>query len=301
MFSSYSTKSVLVTGGAGFIGSHVAEHLVKHGARVRVFDNVSTGYEKNLDHIIDHIEFIKGDILDFDALNKAIDQVEIIFHLAAQVSVPGSVKDPHHCFKTNIEGTVNILEAARAHGIKRIIFSSSSAIYGNQEGPFSEEKTIPKPDSPYGLSKLMGEQLMKHYTNIYQLEAVNLRYFNVYGDRQDPNAAYAAVIPKFKERMSRNEPIIFYGDGLQTRDFVSVEDVVHTNLFFGITDQSSHFGQCFNIAQGRSISLLQLAEQLQKEYPDFNADYQFHPARPGDVLHTSADCSKLRKALVASL
>lgn len=300
MFSAYAHKSVLITGGAGFIGSHVAEHLVKHGARIRVFDNVSTGYEKNLDHIIDCIEFIKGDILDFEALLKASEDMEVIFHLAAQVSVPGSVKDPHHCFKTNIEGTINVLEAARTHDVKRIVFSSSSAVYGNQDGPFSEEETTPMPDSPYGLSKLIGEQLMTHYTKVYGFEAVSLRYFNVYGDRQDPQAAYAAVIPQFKERMKMNQPIIFYGDGLQTRDFVPVEDVVQANLFFGITNNSSHSGECFNIAKGKSVSLLQLAEELQKDYPEFNANYEFHPARPGDVLHTSADCTKLKKALANS-
>ena len=296
MLLSYAKKLVLVTGGAGFIGSHITEHLIKLGAHVRVFDNLSTGYEKNIAHIVDHLEFIKGDIKNYDALNNAMKDVQIVFHLAAQVSVPGSVENPHHCFKTNLEGTVNVLEAARTNNVKRVIFSSSSAIYGNQEGPFCEDSTTPKPDSPYGLSKLMGEQLMKHYYQVFGIETTSLRYFNVYGDRQDPNAAYAAVIPKFKERMNLNKPIIIYGNGLQTRDFVSVQDVVKANLFFGITDKETNFGQSFNVAQGKSISLLQLADQLKEEYPQFSAGYELHPARPGDVLHTSADCSKFKKA-----
>lgn len=293
--ASYSQIPVLVTGGAGFIGSHVVEHLVHNGAYVRILDNFSTGKYENIMHLQEHIEIIEGDITDYQTCLKATEGIAIIFHLAAQVSVPGSVDDPQYCFKTNIDGTINLLEAARLNNCKRLVFSSSSTVYGCQDGTFIEDKTPVKPESPYGLSKLIGEMLCRQYYDVYGIETVSMRYFNVYGQRQDPAAPYAAVVAKFLECMQYNKPIPIYGDGYQTRDFVTVEEVAKANLLFGMLPEEIICGNVYNIATGKSMNLFELAEMLRQEFPLFNAGFEFKPARPGDVKHTCADCSKYQQ------
>lgn len=292
MLASYTNVPVLVTGGAGFIGSHVAEHLVHKGATVRILDNLSTGKKENFEHIASQVEFMEGDITNFQMCINATQGIKIIFHLAAQVSVPGSVEDPMHCFNTNVTGTLNLLEAARINQVQRVVFSSSSAVYGSQDGIFVEDKTVTKPESPYGLSKLMGELLCRQYYDIYGVETVSMRYFNVYGSRQDPNAPYAAVVPKFVESMQHNKPLVIYGDGHQTRDFINVIEVAKANLLLGGISAQKACGMVFNIASGKSMNLFQLAEMLKHDYPSFNAGFEFKPSRPGDVKHTCADCSR---------
>lgn len=292
MLSLYTNVAVLVTGGAGFIGSHVVEQLVYQGAQVRVLDNLSTGKRENLARVAQDIEFIEGDITDYQVCMQATHNIKIIFHLAAQTSVPGSVENPMHCFKTNVTGTLNLLEAARTNQVQRIVFSSSSAVYGCQDGVFIEDKTATKPESPYGLSKLLGEMLCKQYYDIYGVETVSMRYFNVYGERQDPSAPYAAVVPKFLECMQHNKPLVIYGDGHQTRDFISVVEVAKANLILGSAPAQKVCGAIFNVASGKSMNLFQLAEMLKHDYPSFNAGFEFRPSRPGDVKHTCADCSK---------
>lgn len=297
MMPFYNETLVLVTGGAGFIGSHVVEHLVQNKAKVRVLDNLSTGKSENLAHLMDKIEFINGDICDYETCIAATKGVAFVFHLAAEISVPYSVENPHHCFTTNVMGTVNILEAARHNNCKRVIFSSSSSVYGQQDGIFIEDRTPTKPQSPYALSKLQGEQLMEHYYRLYGLQTVSMRYFNVYGERQDPNSRYAAAVAKFKENMRLNKPITFYGDGYQTRDFVHVSEVAETNLNLGMFDEKLVCGKVFNVATGKSINLFQLYDQIKKEFPDYSGHIEFAPERPGDVKHTSADCSKYKSIL----
>ena len=292
MLELYANMLVLVTGGAGFIGSHVVEQLVNQHARVRIVDNLSTGHLENIAHVMEHVEFIKGSISDYETVSQAMQGVDVVFHLAAQVSVPGSVEDPVHCYATNIMGTLNILEAARHHGVKRVVFSSSSAVYGSQDGVFNEASTPTQPESPYGMSKLMGEMLMKQYYEIYGLETVSMRYFNVFGERQDPNAQYAAVVAKFKDNMRQNKPVVIFGTGLQTRDFVPVEKVAQANLMLGILPKEKVCNNIYNIATGKSINLLELFELLKPEFPQYNQSIEFKPARAGDVLHTRADCTR---------
>ncbi len=217
---------------------------------------------------------------------------EIIFHLAAFLSVPGSVKDPATCHEINVNGTFNLLEAARTNNIKRFVFSSSSAVYGPREGACSELDTNLNPISPYGATKLMGELYCKQYTLLFQVPCVMLRYFNVYGSRQDPHSAYAAVVAKFLDQIERNEPLTIFGDGNQTRDFVPVEKVVEANLLAGMAPETTVAGQVYNIGTGKSISILELAHSLQQQHPEYSHQPRFLPARDGDVQHTQADCGK---------
>lgn len=291
MTTFYQNVPVLVTGGAGFIGSHVATKLVELGATVTVLDNFSSGNLDNIAHLENKITIIEGDIRDYPTCIEAVAGKKIIFHLAADVSVPGSVDNPRHCFETNVMGTVHILEAARHHEVRRVVFSSSSAVYGVQDGLFIEDETACKPESPYGLSKLQGEDIMRQFYDIYGVETVSLRYFNVYGDRQDPNSKYAAAVAKFKDNMRHNKPLVFYGDGKQTRDFVPVEYVAEANCNLGMLPAKLVCGRAFNIASGKSIDLFELAETLKKEFPLYSAGIEFAPPRPGDVKHTAADCT----------
>lgn len=289
----YYQRNILVTGGAGFIGSHIAETLVQYGAYVTILDNFKTGKMENIAPIKQSIALIEGDITNYDTCLKASIQQEIIFHCAAETSVPGSMQDPLLCYTINVTGTSHMLEAARIQKVKRFVFSSSSAVYGQQTGVCTETATC-LPTSPYGLSKLIGELLCKQYTMNFGLETVNLRYFNVFGPRQDPFAPYASVIAHFKATMAQNKPIIIYGDGLQTRDFVPVSQIVETNLKVGMLPAPLVSGIVLNCATGNSITLLQLVQKLKHEFPDFKESITFAPARPGDIKHTSADCSRYK-------
>lgn len=296
----YRSKRVLVTGGCGFIGSHIAEKLVSLGARVTIIDDLSTGFLDNIQNFKNNLTFINKNIADKSACNEAVEGNEIIFHLAAYISVPGSVKDPELCHATNIDGVFNMLNAARVHHVKRFVFSSTSAVYGPREDVCSETDTNLNPISPYGATKLMGELYCKQFSLLFDVPCVMLRYFNVYGPRQNPHSAYAAVVAKFTEQMQRNEPITIFGDGSQTRDFVHVSQVVEANLLAGMAPQESVNGQVYNIATGTSISVLDLAQSLKTHFPDYQHEPRFMPARNGDVLHTAADCTKF-KALMGQI
>lgn len=288
----YNQKKVVVTGGCGFIGSHIAERLVSLGAHVTIIDNLTTGSMANIDHFKHKITLITKNIESPEACHEALAGNEIVFHLAAFVSVPGSVKDPTACHSTNIDGTYHILEAARKHHIKRVVFSSSSAVYGPREDRCSEDDTYLDPLSPYGITKLVGELYCKQYTRHYHVPCVILRYFNVYGPRQNPHSMYAAAVATFQHHMKRNEPITIFGDGLQTRDFIHVNRVVEANLITGMAPERLVAGHVYNIASGRSISILELVNQLKQEHPKYTGIIQFSDARVGDVKHTQADVHK---------
>lgn len=289
----YKNRNVLVTGGAGFIGSHLVEKLVALNSNVTILDDLSTGTLENLKNDIDKIKFINGSIVDFQTCNRATENIDTVFHLAAYTSVPGSLKNPDLCNKINVIGTINILEASRQNKVKQFIFSSSSAVYGNLEGICSEEAQC-NPTSLYGLSKLIGEHYCKTYSSLFNINAISLRYFNVYGSKQNPKGEYAAVRAKFKENMAHNVPISIYGDGQQTRDFVPVENVVEANLLLATASQTNN-GNVFNIASGKSITILQLIEELKKEFPNYNIPVSFSPARAGDIKISQANCSRYQK------
>jgi|SRR5581483_6161106 len=289
--SNYQGTSVLVTGGCGFIGSHLVEKLVSLGAQVTVLDDLSSGNIQNIAAVMDNITYLYGSITDLDTCLLATRDKNIIFHLAAFVSVPASTQDPQLCHDINIVGTQNILEAARLNNVKRVVFSSSCAVYGELE-LLCCETAQPAPISPYGFSKLIGEIYCAEYARVFGVETVALRYFNVYGSRQNPHGYYAGVVSKFNYNMERNLPITIFGDGMQTRDYVPVEDIVRANILMGSCDKDRVLGQVFNIATGKSITLLDLIETLKQVHTHYTGDIIFMPERPGDIKHVAADCSK---------
>lgn len=284
----------LVTGGAGFIGSHIAQRLVAMGGRVRVLDNFSFGRQENLRGLEDKVEVVFGDLLDQGVVRKAMEGVEVVFHQAALRSVPFSVENPALVNRVNVEGTVNVLVAARDAGVKRVVYASSSSVYGNGLVLPKSEQQIPSPISPYAVSKLTGEYYCKVFTELYGVETVSLRYFNVYGPRQDPNSQYAAVIPRFIRWAFRGEPMEVHGDGLQSRDFTYIDNVVAANL------QAAHsregIGRVFNVGQGKAHTLLDLVDLLQ-ETLGIELRLLHTAGRPGDVRHTLADISQAERCL----
>lgn len=290
----YAGKKVLVTGGCGFIGSHIAESLVELGAEVTIIDNLITGREENIAAFRDKVTYINGSVTDVALCNTAAKDKDLIFHLAAFISVPQSMEKPLDCHHANVDGIVNLLESARNTTCKpRFVFSSSASVYGNTEEPCSE-LTPTNPQSPYAWSKLMGEQYCKQYAKLFGVPTICMRYFNVYGDRQNPHAPYAAAVAKFKYHMERNEPVTFFGYGLQTRDFVPVETVAETNLLLGMLPIEYLNGDVYNVATGRSINLFELFDLIKPEYPGYDQPVKFAPARSGDVKHAVADCNKLK-------
>ncbi len=289
----YKNMPVLVTGGCGFIGSHLVQKLVEHGAHVTIIDDLSTGSLANIENIQHKVNFIQESIVDFNACMRASKGQKFVFHHAAYISVPGSIENPTTCHEINVMGTWNLLEAARNNTVERFLFASSAAVYGQREGICTETMQS-NPTSPYGLSKLINEMYAHYYAHNYQLNTIGLRYFNVYGANQNPHGAYAAVVTKLRYQMAHNEPITIFGDGTQTRDFISVSEVVEANLTLALLDPVRTQGQIFNIATGTSISLLTLIEQLKKHYPDYTGEIFFQPKRAGDVTHSRADCSKYK-------
>ena len=279
----------LVTGGAGFIGSHIAHLLVKNGQNVFVFDNLSTGNLQNLEDIKQNITFIKGDTTNKADLAKLPKNIDYILHLAAQISVPQSVEYPEETFFINTQGTVNILEFAKNIGAKKVVLSSSAAIYGDKTLPPCKESAAPACQSPYALSKLQGEELLKMYNLLYNLPTVCLRYFNVFGPRQNPNSAYAAVIAKFVDCFVKKQPLTVFGDGKQTRDFIFVEDIARANIFAALNLDK---GEVYNIAIGEHHTLLELIDILSKLFK-YKPEIVFKPVRAGDIKESYADITKL--------
>lgn len=286
----FENLPILITGGAGFIGSHLAEKLVELKASVTILDDLSTGNLQNLTNITNKINFIHGSITSSQDCKKAALNQEIVFHLAAMTSVPESVINPEKCNNINVVGTFNMLEACRINNVKKFILSSSSAVYGNTES-VCNETTECNPLSPYGYSKLINEIYCKQYSTLFNINTVALRYFNVFGPRQNPNASYAAVVAKFKYQLEYNLPIEIFGDGKQLRDFVPVERVVQANLNLAQNAQILS-GEVFNIATGESITLLELVDILKKDFPDYNKDIIFSAKRNGDTYISKASCEK---------
>jgi UDP-glucose 4-epimerase len=276
----------LVTGGAGFIGSHIVDELVRRGERVRVLDNFSTGRPDNLRAAIGAIELIEGDIREWETVRRAVEGVDYVLHQAAIVSVPQSMNDPITTHAVNVDGALNLLLAARQFNVKRVVLASSCAVYGDNDDLPLKECSITHPLSPYAASKLAGEVYGQTLYRAYGLPTVCLRYFNVYGPRQNPDGDYAAVIPKFARRFAAGQAPIVYGDGLQTRDFVHVDDVVRANLL--ACERAEAIGQVFNIASGRSVSLLELIEGF-NQLTGARLAPQHEAPRDGDIKHSCGD------------
>lgn len=285
---------VLVTGGAGFIGSHIVDELVKRNYTVRVLDNFSTGKIENLKDVKDKIEIIKGDICNENDLKKAMKGMEYILHQAALRSVPRSVDDPVSTNNVNITGTLLLLKVASESKIKRVVYASSSSVYGDDPRLPKIETHLPAPVSPYAVSKLTGEYYCRVYTKLFNLETVSLRYFNVFGPRQDPESQYSAVIPKFIFSAMNDQPLEIHGDGLQSRDFSYVENIVEANIL--ALEAKNISGEVFNIACNKNYTVIEIAEEIRK-IMNKKIEKKFMPARPGDVRHTLADISKAEKLL----
>ena len=276
---------VLITGGAGFIGSHIAEYF-NGKAKIRIFDNLRTGYKHNLDGL--DVEFIEGDICDRAAVKAAMQGVDYVFHLAAMVSVPESMFKPGECVDINVHGLLNVLEEAAAAGVKKLCFSTSAAIYGDNPVVPKLETMIPEPKSPYAITKLDGEYYCNMFTREGKLQTACLRYFNVFGPRQDPKSAYAAAIPIFTAKAVANEDITIYGDGEQTRDFIYVKDIVEANVFMAMND----FTGVYNIAYGKKITINDLVKEIVK-VTNSKSKVVHLDERPGDVKHSMAGVEKL--------
>jgi len=286
----FDRKQVLVTGGAGFIGSHLVDALVKTGCKVTVLDNLVTGRRSNLEHLADRINFVEGDIRDEDLLNRVIQGCEVVFHQAAVVSVTLSVEDPPHACDVNDLGTVRVLDAARKNAVWRVVMASSSAVYGDDPKLPKQEGMTPHPLSPYAVQKLSGEYYASVFNALYGLETVCLRYFNVYGPRQDPSSPYSGVISIFMDKASSGEPPVIYGDGGQTRDFVFVEDVVRANLLAATHKEAA--GWVFNVGTGSFIRILDLWKLI-AEISGVHLKPTFGPQRTGDIRESVSDISRI--------
>jgi nucleoside-diphosphate-sugar epimerase len=287
--------SVLVTGGAGFIGSHLVDALIERGAKVRVLDNFSTGRRENLEHCMGRIDLVEGDVRDIDACRKACHGVELVFHEAALGSVPRSMKDPATTIAINVTGTANVFTAAKDAGARRIVYASSSSVYGDSEALPKREGQEGRPLSPYALSKVMDEQLATVFVSCYGLDIVGLRYFNVFGPRQDPSGPYAAVIPKWLTAVASDQAPVIFGDGEQSRDFTYVTDAVRANLL-AAGAPAAVSGSVYNIAGGARTTLLRLA-QLLGEVTGRTCTPVHQPLRKGDIPHSFADLTLASRQL----
>lgn len=290
----------LVTGGAGFIGSNIVEELLKRGERVRVLDNLSTGKRDNLAFVEGlqspsaSYEFMEGDIRHLDTCRRACHGIDYVLHQAALCSVPRSINDPLVSNEVNVCGTLTVLMAAREAGVKRVVHASSSSVYGNSEILPKTESQAPSPVSPYAVSKLAGECYCQVFTKVFDLETVILRYFNVFGPRQDPSSQYAAVVPRFIQLALDSKPLEIHGDGLQSRDFTYVRNVVDANL--QAAEAPDAIGHVINIACGQTSSVLQIADAIASTLGK-KLEYHHTPARTGDVRDSLADISKAQRLL----
>jgi len=293
-------KKVLVTGGAGFIGSHIVEELLKENAKVIVLDNLSTGNFDNLEPFLDKIEFIEGDITNVELLRKLTKDTDYIFHEAALTSVQRSVDDPIPTNHVNTTGTLNVLTAAKENNIKKVVYASSSSIYGNKkdykdaDNLYKVELMKPMPLSPYAASKLIGEYYCKVFSHVYKLDTVCLRYFNVFGPRQNPKSKYSAVIPLFITSLLKDEKPIIHSDGKQSRDFTFVKNVAKANILALKSDAKQ--GETINVACGDSISVNDVFNKI-KDYLGKDIQPDYHPERKGDVRHSLADIKKAKELI----
>lgn len=284
----------LVTGGAGFIGSHIVRRLVGDGVSVRVVDNLSTGQSVRLDDVRDLVEFVEGDLADQRVSDEVVRDVDCVLHQAAVPSVQRSVCDPIGTNRSNVTATLNVLESCRKAGVRRLVYAASSSVYGDTEALPKAEEMLPNPLSPYALQKLVGERYCKLYYDLYGLETVSLRYFNVFGPGQDPHSEYSAVIPKFITKLLGKEPIVVYGDGEQSRDFTYVENVVEANLL-ALRAMGASGSSC-NIGCGERITLNKLIRLLE-EILGLKANVNYAASKAGDVRHSLADVTLARRLL----
>lgn len=287
-------RKFVVTGGAGFIGSHIVERLVKRGDRVVVLDNFSTGQLDNLAAIIDDVEIVDGDICCEQTVANTLVGVDGVFHHAAIASVPLSIEQPQKVNQACVIGTLNVLHQAHLAGAKRVVYAASSSCYGDQTFRALRESDLPKPMSPYAVAKLAGEMYCRAFAHSYALETVSLRYFNVFGPRQDPDSPYSAVIPLFITRLLSGQSPVVYGDGHQSRDFTYVANIVDGNLL--AMDASRADGNVYNLADGKSITVLALIAELIRLL-NVNAEIQFEPPRIGDIRDSMADITLARSEL----
>lgn len=287
-------EKYLVTGGAGFIGSNIAEELVKRGAEVRVIDNFLTGKRENITSFLDKIEFIEGDIRDLKTCSRALDGMDFILHQAALPSVPRSVEDPLLTNEINIKGTLNLLLASQESQAKKFVFASSSSVYGDDPRLPKKEDMEEAPLSPYAITKIVGEMYCRIFSQIYGLSTICLRYFNIFGPRQDPSSQYAAVIPNFIDKMLKGERPVIFGDGEQSRDFTYISNVVEANILAAKAKDVS--GAILNVACSERTTVNSMAEKI-NEILRKNIKPSYNKPRPGDVKHSFADISKAEKML----
>lgn len=293
-------QKVLITGAAGFIGHHLAIAWRKRGAAVVILDNLRTGKRENLAQIeravgSEHLTFIEGSITDREAVMRAAEGCSVVHHLAAMVSVPESVARPEECVEINVNGTLNVLDAAKRHGASRVVFASSSAVYGDDPRSPKTEDMTPAPLTPYGITKLDGEFYLRMYANLHGVPTVSLRFFNVFGPRQDPKSVYAAAVPIFVDRALKGQPITIFGDGTATRDFVYVGDVCAANILAATSPHAGR-GEVFNVAQGGIITIQELAETVRRTVGSAS-EIVNAPERPGDIKHSRASIEAITKAL----
>ncbi len=285
----------LVTGGAGFIGSHIAEALAARGASVRVIDNLSTGHLENIEAIGAKVDFIRGDLADAATVRKAVEDVEIVFHEAALPSVPRSVANPRETHLACVDGTFNLLLAAKEQGVRRVIYAASSSAYGDQPTLPKLESMRPEPLSPYAAAKLVGEYYCQVFTRTYNFETICLRYFNVFGPRQDPGSPYSGVVSRFIDFLIKGERPVIYGDGEQTRDFTYISNAVDANLLAAEADKG--IGEVINIANGEQVTINELFRRLKEVTGRDDVEPEYKEARTGDILHSLADISRARALL----
>lgn len=294
--SEWRGVSVLVTGGAGFIGSHLVDKLVQLGAKVKVLDDFSTGKRENIAHLLDgKLELIEGSLTDAETVRRAVEGVEVVFHQGALPSVARSVEDPLTTHQVNATGTLLLLLASRDAGVGRVVFASSSSIYGDTPTLPKREDMTPNPKSPYALSKLIGEHLCRLFWELYGLETVSLRYFNIFGPRQDPASQYAAVIPRFVTALLKGERPVIYGDGEQTRDFTFVENCIQANLLAATKPNVA--GEVFNVGAGVQTSVNDLFRLIRSLIGADDIEPIYAPPRPGDVRHSLAEITKAERLL----
>ena len=289
-----STGKALVTGGAGFIGSHMVERLLRDGREVRVLDNFATGHRGNLAAVGGEVELIEGDVQSYERAHNAVRGCEVVFHLAALPSVPRSIQDPLTSTASNVTGTLNVLLAARDEGVRRVVFASSSSVYGPQTEYPQREDAAARPISPYAVSKLAAEGYCRAFTQVYGLETVAVRYFNVFGPRQDPLSQYAAVIPKFITVVAAGESPVIFGDGEQSRDFTYIDNTIDGTLLASSAEGVA--GETFNIACGEGTTLNQLVAHI-GELTGRDVEPTYTDAKPGDLRRSVADISRAREAL----